>query len=60
MGVYHFHSEDESQHRVYKQRHDNGGTQYYLYRFVYHTNMCKYMHYEILKYSVEGLGSAGM
>ena len=34
MGVYQFHSEDESQGRVYKQRHDNGGTQQYLYRSV--------------------------
>ena len=41
MGVYQFHSEDESQGRVYKQRHDNGGEQSYLYRSVYHTNMCK-------------------
>merc|ERR550517_529357 len=33
LGLFQFHSEDEeSQGRVYKQRHDGGGDQYYLYR----------------------------
>ena len=40
MGVYQLYSEDESQGRVYKQRHDNGGEQSYLYRSVQHTNIC--------------------
>ena len=44
MGVYQFYSEDESQGRVYKQRHDNGGTQYYLHRSVYHTNIHEYIY----------------
>ena len=34
MGVYQLYSEDESQGRVYKQRHDSGGTQYYMHRSV--------------------------
>jgi len=33
LGLFQFHSEDEeSKGRVYKQRHDGGGDQYYLYR----------------------------
>ena len=39
LGVYQLHSEDEGQGRVYKQRHDNGGEQSYLYRSVQHTNI---------------------
>ena len=34
FGVYQLHSEDESHGRVYRQRHDQGGTQYYLYKLV--------------------------
>ena len=32
FGVYQLHSEDESHGRVYRQRHDQGGTQHYLYK----------------------------
>ena len=32
MGVYQLHSEEEGTGRVYKQRHGDGDTQYYLYR----------------------------
>ena len=39
MGVYQLHSEDEGQGRIYKQRHDSGGDQFYLHRSVSDTNM---------------------
>ena len=40
MGVYQLHSEDEWRGRIYKQRHDNGGNEHYLYRYVLHSHLC--------------------
>ena len=71
MGVYQFHSEDESQGRVYKQRHDSSlqFEQHYLYRSVYHTHINAFcillitgyvLGAHIMKYSVAGLASSGM